>query len=57
VMNQQLIRAASSIAPRTLERKLTVGGKIMTLGVLLNDYVDHLLDHLRRIGVDFAPRL
>lgn len=57
VMNQQLIRAASSIAPRALERKLTVGGKIMTLGVLLNDYVDHLLHHIRHIGIDFAPRL
>jgi len=57
VMNQQLIRAASSVAPRALERKLTVGGKIMTLGVLLNDYVDHLLHHIRHIGIDFAPRL
>jgi len=57
VMNQQLIRAASSIAPRAPERKLTVGGNPMTLGLLLNDYVDHLLHHLRHIGIDFAPRL
>ena len=57
VMNQQLIQAINSIAPRTLERKLTVGGNPMTLGVLLNDYVDHLLHHLRHIGIDFAPRL
>jgi DinB superfamily len=55
VMNQQLIRAASTMVPRTLESKLTVGGNPMTLGVLLDDYVNHLLHHLRHIGIDFVP--
>jgi len=55
VMNQQLIRAASLISPLALERKLTLGGgNPVTLGSLLNDYVDHLLHHLRHIGIDFA---
>jgi hypothetical protein len=55
VMNQQLIRAATTIAPRAVERKLTVGGDPISLGALVNDYVDHLLHHLRHIGIDFAP--
>lgn len=55
VMNQQLIRAASIISPLALERTLTVGGgNPITLGFLVNDYVDHLLHHLRHIGIDFA---
>lgn len=53
VMNQQLIRAASIISPRTSKRKLTVGGNPITLGFLLDSYVDHLLHHLRHIGIDF----
>jgi hypothetical protein len=53
VLNQQLIRAASAISPRTSYRKLTVGGNSMTLGFLVDDYVDHLLHHLRHIGIEF----
>jgi len=53
VMNQQLIRAASIISPRIANRKLTVGGgNPITLGFLVDDYVRHLLHHLRHIGVD-----
>jgi DinB superfamily len=53
VMNQQLIRAASMISPRNANRKLTVGGgNPITLGFLVDDYVDHLLHHLRHIGVE-----
>jgi DinB superfamily len=55
VMNQQLVRAASIISPRTSNRKLTVGGgNPVTLAFLVDDYVDHLLHHLRHIGVDFV---
>jgi len=53
VMNQQLIRAASIITPQSANRKLTVGGgNPLTLGFLVDDYVDHLRHHLRHIGVD-----
>ncbi len=53
VLNQQLIRAASVISSETSDRKLTVGGgTAITLSFLVNDYVDHLLHHLRHIGID-----
>jgi DinB family protein len=55
IMNQHLLRAASAISPQAAERKLTVGGgKPITLGFLLTDYVDHLLHHLRHIGIHFG---
>jgi hypothetical protein len=53
VMNQQLIRAASAISAQAAGRKLTVGGaNPVTLDFLVNDYVAHLLHHLRHIGID-----
>ena len=52
---QQLIRAASAISPQAAGRKLTVGGaNPVTLDFLVNDYVSHLLYHLRHIGIDVA---
>ena len=51
VVNEHLIRAASKVSPRTAKRKLTVGGKAMTLAFLIEDYLDHLLHHLRHIGI------
>ena len=52
MMNQHLLRAASRISPQAAERKLRVGGdNPVTLGFLLIDYVDHLLHHLRHIGI------
>jgi len=51
VMNEHLLRAASKISPQIAKRKLTVGGKEMTLAFLIEDYLDHLLDHLRHIGI------
>jgi hypothetical protein len=55
IMNQHLLRAASAISPQAAERQLTVGGgKPITLGFLVTDYVDHLLHHLRHIGIHFG---
>ena len=52
-VSQQLIRAASAISPQAGERRLTVGrGDPITLGFLVKDYVDHLLHHLRHIGIE-----
>jgi hypothetical protein len=52
VLNEHLLRAATAISPQATELKLEVGGKRMTLGFVVTDYVDHLLHHLRHIGVD-----
>ena len=54
MMNEQLVRAASAISPQSAGRRLTVAGKSMTLGFLVKDYVDHMLHHLRHIGVDLG---
>jgi hypothetical protein len=52
VLNEHLLHAATAISPQATELKLEVGGKRMTLGFVVTDYVDHLLHHLRHIGVD-----
>ena len=45
----------AAISPQAAERQLTVGGgKPITLGLLVTDYVDHLLHHLRHIGIHFG---
>jgi len=51
MLNQHLLRAASGVSPQAEKRKLTVGGKEMTLAFLIEDYVRHLLHHLGHIGV------
>lgn len=57
VLNEQLVDAASAISQQAAERKLTVGGgSPITLSFLVNDYVDHLLHHLRHIGIDVGAR-
>ena len=44
---------SGGIPPQAGERKLTVGGgDPITLGFLVKDYVDHLLHHLRHIGIE-----
>jgi len=53
MMNQQLIRSASTMSPQAAERKLTVGGgQPITLDFRVRDYVDHLFHHLRHIGIE-----
>ena len=54
MMNEHLLRAASGVSPQAEKRKLTVGGKEMTLAFLIEDYVRHLLHHLGHIGVDLG---
>jgi hypothetical protein len=54
MLNEHLLRAASGVSPQAEKRKLTVGGKEMTLASLIQDYVDHLLHHLGHIGVDLG---
>src|SRR5581483_83817 len=52
VANEQLIRAASAISAQTGRRTLIVsGGEPITLEFLVGDYLDHLIHHLRHIGI------
>lgn len=52
MMNEQLLRAARAISPRSAVRRLTVAGKSMTLAFLVKNYLDHMIHHQRHIGVD-----
>ena len=55
VMNEQLLQAASALSPQIAARNLTIdGGKPITLESLVNDYVSHLVHHLRHIGIGAA---
>jgi hypothetical protein len=56
VMNQQLIRAASSISPQTSRRKLKLADNLITIDFLSNDYLEHLVHHLEHIGIDLRDR-
>lgn len=51
VMNEHLLRATQVAWPEAASCKLKVGGKDMTLAFLIQDYVDHLLHHLKHIGI------
>lgn len=51
--NSQLLAAAEAAPDAAWSHKLTVGGsEPMTLGFVLDDYVDHMSSHLRHIGVE-----
>ncbi|MFY9555384.1 MAG: nitroreductase family protein [Blastocatellia bacterium] len=51
--NSQLLAAAQSATSAAWAHTLTVGGsEPMTLGFVLDDYVKHMADHLRHIGVE-----
>ena len=54
VMNEHFLRAASKVSPPTSKRKLTVEGKKMTVAFLIDDYLDHLLHHLRQLGINIS---
>jgi hypothetical protein len=51
--NEHLLAAARRIPEAALGRKCTIGDSApMTLGFVIDDYVDHLVHHLAHIGVD-----
>ena len=58
-LNRQLLAAAESATPAAWSRKLTIGDSApLTLQFVFDDYVDHMLHHLRHMGVeveDLAP--
>jgi hypothetical protein len=58
-LNRQLLAAAEVAAPSAWSRRLTIGDSApLTLQFVFDDYVDHMLHHLRHMGVeveDLAP--
>lgn len=56
--NSQLLAAAETAPDGAWPHALTVGGsEPMTLRFVLDDYVDHMVSHLRHIGVEVADIL
>jgi len=50
--NSQLLRAAESAPDSSWNHRLTIGGsEPVTLRLVLDDYIDHMANHLRHIGV------
>ncbi len=52
-LNRQLLAAAEVAAPSAWSRTLTIGDSApLTLQFVFDDYVDHMLHHLRHMGVE-----
>jgi hypothetical protein len=51
-LNQHMLAAVRRVPPSALARTCTIGGgKSMTLGFVIEDYVDHMVHHLQHIGL------
>ena len=51
--NRQLLSAASGAPAASWSRTCSIGGREpVTLAFVLDDYVDHMVHHLRHIGID-----
>jgi len=52
-LNEQLLAAAAVVPDSAWQRTCTIGGSAtVTLGFVFQDYVHHMLHHLRHIGVE-----
>ena len=52
-LNQQLLAAAEAVSESDWSRTCTIGdSKPLTLKFVLDDYVDHMVHHLRHIGIE-----
>jgi len=52
-LNRQLLAAAEGVPDSAWSRTLTVAGsEPLTLQFVFDDYVDHMLHHLRHIGIE-----
>jgi len=60
VLNRQLLAAAEAVPDSAWSRTLTIAdSKPLTLRFVFGDYIHHMLDHLRHMGVevgDFAKQ-
>ena len=54
-LNSHMLQAARRVPPDALSRQCTIGGGApMTLGFVIEDYVDHMVHHLGHIGIDVS---
>jgi DinB family protein len=52
-LNRQLLTAAQAVSDSAWSRTLTVAGsELLTLQFVFDDYVAHMLHHLRHIGIE-----
>jgi len=52
ILNAHMLNAARRIPAAALERQCTIGGgPSITLGFVIEDYVDHMVHHLEHIGI------
>ncbi len=49
IYNKQLIELIKSIPTENLRRECRIGDSLLTLGFLINDYVEHLEHHLQEV--------
>ena len=49
IYNRQLLEIIKNIAVKTLERECLVVGKLLSIEFLINDYVQHMEHHLKKI--------
>lgn len=51
-LNTQMLHAARRVHSESLSRPCTIGdGPVITLGFVIEDYVDHMVHHLEHIGI------
>lgn len=54
-LNQHMLNAARRVPGPALTRACTIGNsQPMTLGFVIEDYVDHMIHHLQHIGVEVS---
>jgi hypothetical protein len=55
--NRQLVAAAESVPASGWSRTLSVAGaQPVTLEFVFDDYIEHMVHHLRHIGIEVNPR-
>jgi hypothetical protein len=54
-LNKHMLHAVRRIPASALSRECTIGGgPVITLGFVIDDYVDHMVHHLSHIGIAVA---
>ncbi len=54
-VNEHMLAAARRVPASALSRTCAIGGSApLTLGFVIEDYVDHLVHHLQHIGVELS---
>lgn len=52
-LNTHMLQTARRVPPAALSRECSIGGSApLTLGFVIEDYVDHMVHHLGHIGID-----